>query len=144
MNIFREYLHEWEFDDVWRGFVVRLAEICDTAEGKAREALESCAMFERGAEHGMTPSLLVWVDVAHVNRNAVALTLAGLIDQSGMRCGTVNSHSVHPTLGADLTWTYSALQPDKDPAELAEPFAEWLTATAQRPVEELLALDRSN
>jgi hypothetical protein len=140
MNIFHEYLDDWEFDARWRPFVTRLAEICDQADGATRKVLEECTIYDRPArEHLSAARLLIWVDVSYPDRNHVALTLAGLVDETGMRCGTVSSHCPDDARQADLTWHYLAVAPDADPAELAEPLSAWLTEQAQRPVEELLA-----
>ena len=140
MNSFHEYLDDWEFNERWHGFLAKLAEICERADGAARQTLEDCAIFERPApEDKSARPLVVWVDVSYTDRHAIALSLAGLIDESGLRCGTVCSHCPDDMRQADFSWHQLALEPDADAEDLAEPLATWLTNQAQRPVEELLA-----
>jgi hypothetical protein len=140
MNIFNEYLADWEFDQRWRGLIVRLSEILEASSGTKRRILEDCAVFDVPPLHGTVNPLTIWVDVP--GPGPVALTLAGFFEEYGMRCGPINPHSVDP-IGSyeDLTWEYLALTQDMDPAELAEPFADWLTSTAQRPLDELIELN---
>lgn len=139
MNIFDEYLADWDFDQRWNGLLVQLSQILEASSGTQRQILESCAVFDVPPLHGTVRPLTVWVDVP--GPGPVALTLAGFFEQDGVRCAPINPHSVDP-IGSyeDLTWKYLALAQDMDPAQLAEPFAAWLTSTAQRPIDELIEL----
>ena len=143
MNIFDEYLADWEFDQRWHGLIVRLSEILDASSGTKRRILEDCAVFDVPPLHGTVNPLTIWVDVP--GPGPVQLTLAGFFEEYGIRCGPINPHSVDP-IGSyeDLTWEYLALAQDMDPAELAEPFADWLTSTAQRPLDELIELNAAS
>jgi hypothetical protein len=139
MNIFDDCLADGDFDQRWRGLLVRLSGITQASSGARRQVLEDCAIFDVAPLHGTVRPLTVWVDVSRSGR--VAITLAGFFEEYGLRCGPINSHSVDPRGSyGDLTWMHMALPPDMDAAELAEPFADWLTSTAQRPVDELLKL----
>lgn len=68
-----------------------------------------------------------------------ALTLAGLLDQRGLRCGSINSHCPNDVDGADLTWHSAVLPGEEALPGLADVFADWLLAESRRPVPELVA-----
>jgi hypothetical protein len=112
----------------------------EASSAAARAVLEGCTVFDQAARDGAVRPLTIWADVIDPDRKATALTLAGFFEEYGMRCGIISPCCLDPLRsGADLSWHYLALGPGMDPAELAEPFAAWLTREAQRPVAELLA-----
>lgn len=64
--------------------------------------------------------ILVWADVLHPGRNVAAVTLAGLVDDGGLRCGTVESERPSDLDGADLSWRRWELTADRSLDDLAE------------------------
>jgi hypothetical protein len=138
--IFREYLADWEFDEHWREFVSRLAGISDDADPRDQQILEDCAIWDTDpATWGS--GLIVWSDVCHADRNVVAVTLAGVVDCRGLRCGTVCSSRPGDLEVADLTWLNVPHSGDVSLADLADTFAGWLLDQHRRPVSELLGAD---
>jgi hypothetical protein len=141
--IFREYLADWEFDERWRGFVARLAEISDDADPRNRQILEDCAIWDTDTEPtAVGPVLNVWSDVCHPGRNVAAVTSVGVLDHHGLRCGTACSSRPGDLAAADLTWLTVPRSADVPLAGLADTFASWLLDQRRRPVSELLAADR--
>lgn len=139
MAIFREYLADWEFDERWRGFVARLAEISDDAPPRDRRILEGCAIWETDPEPlPGGPGLNVWSDVCRPGENVVALTLAGVLDHRGLRCGTVCPSRPGDLAAASLTWLSGPFAGDIPLAGLADAFARWLLDQHRRPVSEML------
>jgi hypothetical protein len=124
MSIFREYLSDWEFDDRWRDFVLRLAEITEHATGQRRAVLEGCTIWNAPAKGGGPAGILIWADVVHPDRHVVAVTLAGLLDERGVRCGEVSSSRPGDLDIADLTWQQFAPPAEHPLSRLAESFAD--------------------
>lgn len=145
MVIFRECLADWEFDERWRGFVVRLAEISDDADARDRAILEDCWIWDTDPEPVPGgPGLTVWSDVCRPGENVVVLTLAGVLDSGGLRCGTVCPSRPGDLAAACLTWLSVPRARDGALAGLADAFACWLLDQHRRPVSDLLAADRDN
>jgi hypothetical protein len=72
----------------------------------------------------------------------VAVTLAGVADRRGLKCGTVCSSRPGYLEVADLAWLNAPQSGDVSLADLADTFAGWLFAQHRRPVSELLGADR--
>lgn len=143
MAIFREYLADWEFGERWRPFVVRLAEVHDDTGGPAQEILEDCAIWPvepEGAGASDGPGLNIWSDVCHPGRNAAALTLAGVLDRRGLRCGTVCPARPGDPAAMDLTWLAVPLGEAASLPALADTFIGWLLDQHRRPIRDLVAI----
>jgi hypothetical protein len=140
VSIFREYLADLEFDERWRAFVTRLARIFDDADPRDRRILADCSIWDADAATG-GPGLIVWTDISHVDRNVVAVTLAGVLDHYGLRCGTVCGSRPGYLPAADLTWLKVPYGADASLADLADTFAGWLLDQQRRPVSALVSAD---
>jgi len=140
VSIFREYLADWEFDERWRAFVARLARIFDDADPRDQQILADCAIWDADAATGGS-GLIVWSDVSHVDRNVVAVTLAGVLDRHGLRCGTVCGSRPGYLAAGDLTWLTVPHDANASLADLADTYAGWLLDQQRRPVSELLSAD---
>ena len=143
MAIFREYLADWEFDERWREFVSCLAEISEGADARGQQILEGCAIWETGHLATGGSGLIVWSDACDPGRsNVVAVTLAGMVDCRGLRCGSVCSSRPGDLEAADLTWLTVPQGSEVSLADLAGSFAGWLLDQHRRPVSEIVAADR--
>jgi hypothetical protein len=141
MNIFHEYLEDWEFDQRWRGFVERLAVLAEDP-GAAGSVLQDCAIWPGFASGGRTHGMVLWVDVIGTAPGSDGVTLAGLVDDEGLRCGTVPGHCPDNLAGADLTWLSHPLDEQHSFGRLAELFADWIEVESRRPIGELVARRR--
>ncbi|MGF1425757.1 hypothetical protein [Kitasatospora sp. LaBMicrA B282] len=142
MNIFDEYLADWDFDEKWRGFVARLSAAAPGWQAGPID-LQDAAIWPGPLDRWEKLSgLTVWLDVSDSTGQPVVLTLAGALDDTGLRCGTLEPSCPNDPDRADLTWYTVNTSGAQDLDALADAFLDWLEALQRRPVAELARRER--
>jgi hypothetical protein len=96
VGIFDEYLADWEFGERWRPVCERLAALAAHWPLPGLPPDDYFTIYgalNRGA--GTTGGVLIWLDLLSLDvPKRVGVTLGAQIDDSGLRCGLVCSHSL--------------------------------------------------
>jgi hypothetical protein len=129
VNLFEEYLAEWEFSPEWRPFAERLAVRALDWPLPDVPPDEFAVWPAQDRYCRPTSGLLVWADIP-MQPKGNSLTLGVQIDPSALRCGCLSSHNV---AAGFIDWV-SLDHRGKTLADLADDALEWF-AQALGPVE---------
>jgi hypothetical protein len=141
MNIFEEYLDDWEFDLRWRPFVARLAEHTSQL-GPGGEFLEECAIWPivypgEDPASWMQAPIVIWRDVLRpIGKGGVSL--GAVLRDDSIACGTVYGGGPDDLDQADLSWASYRLAVGESSGVLADFFADWLLGEMAVSVDELI------
>lgn len=141
MNIFEEYLEDWEeLDPHWRPVVERLARRTDQAgiEGGRFEDCAVCAIWSRreGEDAWMGKPMLIWCDLPRQTGGG-GITLGAVFRGASVICGTLNGHCPDDLRGADLSWASYETAEGESVEVLGDFFADWFLDQMHLPVETL-------
>lgn len=142
MNIFEEYLEYWDedFDPRWRPVDERLAERT-RVPGAESAQLDRCRIYpilqQEDAPWVKSGSILIWRSVFRPSGQG-GVTLAGLMMDNSVYCGTLQGCNLDDLYQSDLSWASYRLTDRESEAALADFFADWLLEQLARSVDELI------
>lgn len=136
MNIFAEYLGEWEFGEKWRPLVERLDERTNSWP-TSLFAPDDFAVYDAlgtadPVTLAITPGdgLLIWTDFS--DNGTIQLSLGAQVDADGLRCGPIEpSRPDDPQNLTRLTW-FTRSPEARSLSSLADDLLEWFVLEAER------------